>query len=329
LINYSLSQKFLHKICLSNNFVKKISFEFDNFFIKNKDLSIKNNQHVFITGLARSGTTAILNFFYEQNIFASLTYNDMPFILAPKISNILNKNNIDKKFIRLHKDGIVYKYSSPEALDEIFWKTYNDEEVSDYLSKYIYQILKKYKKSRYLSKNNYNYKRINKIKSIFPNSYFVITYRNPLQQAYSLFNQHKNFIQMQTQDKFILDYMNWLGHTEFGLGYKNWYKPILYHNSMKIDHWLEQWYLFYSNLLKNISNFDKLILLSYEDLCDNDDTSIYLTKKLNLNTVLDRPYFISNNKTITSTFDKQLMVKSNKIYEKMQDSSKNILRSYT
>ena len=69
----------------------------------------------------------------------------MPFILSPNFSKLLNSKNTSK-IERLHGDGIIFDDNSPEALDEIFWKTFNDEEVRDYLSKYVYQILKKYKK---------------------------------------------------------------------------------------------------------------------------------------------------------------------------------------
>ena len=43
--------------------------------------------------MARSGTTILLNAIYETNEFASLTYQDMPFILSPNIWSKLNKNN--------------------------------------------------------------------------------------------------------------------------------------------------------------------------------------------------------------------------------------------
>jgi len=119
--------------------------------------------------------------------------------------------------------------------------------------------------------------------------------------------------------------MNWLGHNEFGKGYKNWHQPIIHNDTMKINHWLEQWYLFYLNLLEKISDYDNLILLSYEDLCNSPDTSINLIKKLNLNTAIEKNHFISTNKIISEKFDTELLEKSNNIYKKMQYSSKNIL----
>jgi hypothetical protein len=40
---------------------------------------------VFITGLARSGSTTLLNLLYDTQQFRSLTYQDMPFIMMPGI----------------------------------------------------------------------------------------------------------------------------------------------------------------------------------------------------------------------------------------------------
>ena len=30
-----------------------------------------------------------------------------------------------------------------------------------------------------------------------------------------------------------------------------WFKPIKYFNKLEINYWLEQWYLFYDNLINN------------------------------------------------------------------------------
>ena len=99
--------------------------------------------------------------------------------------------------------------------------------------------------SLYLSKNNLNYKRINLINSILPKSIFLIPIREPLQHAFSLLNQHLRFNELQKKDKFILRYMNYLGHNEFGLNHKSWHQPINFHDQNKINYWLEQWFLFY------------------------------------------------------------------------------------
>ena len=75
-------------------------------------------------------------------------------------------------------------------------------------------------KNNYLSKNNnfiLRYKSIRKLNNCF---IMVILFRSPLEHANSLLNQHKKFCKIQKKDPFILEYMNWLGHHEFGLNQK-------------------------------------------------------------------------------------------------------------
>ena len=90
----------------------------------------------------------------------------------------------------MHGDGITYDINSPEALDEIFFDN-NEEFVVNELVNYIQLILLNKNKDKYLSKNNLNYKRIDLIQSILPNSVFLIPIREPLQHANSLLSQHR------------------------------------------------------------------------------------------------------------------------------------------
>ena len=65
--------------------VKKSLFQIEETLFAKKLINVQNHQHVFITGLPRSGTTILLEFIYKTNKFASFTYNDMPFILSPNL----------------------------------------------------------------------------------------------------------------------------------------------------------------------------------------------------------------------------------------------------
>ena len=119
--NYSNIQKFLHDFVLSKKIINKSLFELEKIiYLKNKD--IKNQSHIFITGLPRSGTTSLLNFIYSSDHYASLTYKNMPFVLSPNFSKLFHKKNIKKKE-RVHGDGITYDINSPEAFDEVFFNT--------------------------------------------------------------------------------------------------------------------------------------------------------------------------------------------------------------
>ena len=292
--NYSYIQKFLHDFVLSIKFINKSLFELEK-IIYLKNLEIKDQSHIFITGLPRSGTTSLLNFMYSSNQYASLTYKNIPFVLSPHFSKLFNKKNISRKE-RLHGDGIDYDINSPEALDEIFFN--NDEEfIKNELVNYIQLILLSENKDKYLSKNNLNFKRIDLIHSILPHSVFLIPIREPLQQAYSLLNQHLHFSQLQKEDDFIRRYINYLGHNEFGLNHKPWNNPINHQDLNKIDYWLEQWCLFYKNILKNYQTYNNCFFIIYEELTNLNYVKMLL-EKINLNQVekLNSNYFKNSNK---------------------------------
>ena len=292
--NYSGIQKFLHDLVLSKKFINKSLFELEKIiYLKDKD--IKNQSHIFITGLPRSGTTSLLNFIYSSDHYASLTYKNMPFILSPNFSKLFNKKNISKKE-RLHGDGISYDINSPEALDEIFFN--NEEEfIKNELVNYIQLILLSESKDKYLSKNNLNFKRIDLINSILPNSKFLIPIREPLQHAYSLFNQHLNFSQLQQGNDFIRRYMNYLGHNEFGINHKPWNNPINFKDLNDINYWLEQWCLFYQDILKNYQSYDNCFFIIYEELTNQNYLKVLL-EKIYFNQVenFNLNYFKNSNK---------------------------------
>ena len=122
--NYNFIQRFLHDFVLSKKLINKSLFELEKiFYLKKNDF--KNQPHIFITGLPRSGTTSLLNFIYSSGEYASLTYENIPFVLSPNLSKLYNKSSVPLKE-RLHKDDIYFDNRSPEAFDEI----YNDAALS-------------------------------------------------------------------------------------------------------------------------------------------------------------------------------------------------------
>ena len=317
--NYNNIQKFLHDFVFSKKIINKSLFDLEKiFYLKNKN--IINQLHVFITGLPRSGTTSLLNFLYSSCEYASLTYNNMPFILSPNFSKLFQKKDINKKE-RLHRDGINFDNNSPEALDEVFFDN-NEEFVKNELENYIQLILTCNKKSKYLSKNNLNYKRIDIIQSILPKSIFLIPIREPLHHANSLLNQHLYFTQLQKEDDFIRRYMNYLGHNEFGLSNKPWNNPIQFTDLNNINYWLEQWYLFYKFIYKKFQFYENCYFVIYEELV-NPNYVEKILKKINLekNQNIDLHFFInSNKKDMNIKYDKNIFDKSQLLYQNFYES---------
>ena len=72
---------------------------------------------IFYLGLARSGTTLLLNLLYETKEFSSFKYSDMPFILLP---NYNKRNKKDKYISRIHGDEIKININSPKHLMRYF-----------------------------------------------------------------------------------------------------------------------------------------------------------------------------------------------------------------
>ena len=294
--SYSGIEKLLHDIVLSKKFINRSLLELEK-IIYLKDKKIKNQEHVFITGLPRSGTTSLLNFIYSNNDYASLTYKNMPFILSPNLSKFFNKKEILKKE-RLHRDGIIFDINTPEALDEIFFDN-NEDFIKKELSNYLELILASYNKDKYLSKNNLNYKRIDLITEILPKSKFLIMIRDPLQHSYSLLNQHIHFCKLQKKNNFIRRYMNYLSHNEFGLDHRSWNNPINFNNFNDLNYWIEQWDLFYQDILNKYFDHENCHFILYEQLT-NFDYMKKLLKKINIvdSSNINLNYFKNFNKQI-------------------------------
>jgi len=267
--NYSVLEKWLHKVALSYQMVRETTYDLENFFHKQKEY--KDN-HIFVFGLARSGSTALLNAIYQSEEFASLSYKDMPFVLAPNLWASISLPSMDSGLKeRAHGDGIKISVKSPEAFEEVFWATFkrdSDKEIRIKFKSFISQVISKERKHRYLSKNNQNVKRSEILDVIFPKSKKLVTFRNPLQQAFSLLTQHKNFINLAKSNQFVADYMKWIGHTEFGPNYSQIEtNSIKFNNCNDINHWLEQWYLVYGMLEVSLKKKSKFRFICYEKLC--------------------------------------------------------------
>ena len=288
---YSTIEKVFHHVALNNGFVKKMSFDIDC-MVSGYNTDVEARPHVFISGLARAGTTILMKTLYDTDRFVSTTYRDMPFVLMPNLWKLISKHSQKEAVLtsRAHGDGIEISYDSPEAFEEIFWLTFCrqeyirergiiphevDSEQLDLFRHYVYNLIHSSKcqeRTLYISKNNNNIIRLPSIRKAFPNSIILVPFRDPLQHAISLYSQHQKFSAIQDQDQFALKYFNWLGHFEFGLGHK----PFLFGERIDllsenivanhIDYWLGIWINTYEYLLNNNQGFD-YHFVCFETLC--------------------------------------------------------------
>lgn len=321
--NYSWLQQRLHQLVLSSKFLREVTFECENSFISSLG---ESDNHVFVAGLARSGTTSLLNAIYASGEFASLSYADMPFILAPNLWSKISSAKHDTSLVeRAHGDGIMVSTESPEAFEEVFWMTFNDKEneSAEKFKTFVQLVNHKYQKKRYLSKNNQNIRRLELFSRIYPDSIILIPFRDPVQHAYSLLTQHKKFIQDSEKDKFISNYMKWIGHTEFGPSYLPLVnKNLTYENDRDINHWIEQWCQVYKKCLALLKSNHNVTFICYEKLCLQKEYWLEILKLIEINKNYDFE-FRESKKEISMNIDNNLIKKASSIYSQLRSFTPN------
>lgn len=302
---YGPAARLLHTLALERPFVAETWLDLEA-LLHGRGLAVPTNgAHVFVTGLARAGTTMLMRLLHASGRFASLSYRDMPFVLAPNLwASLTSRSRRDiPAQERAHGDGVLVDADSPEALDEVFWRVVcgsayirpdtlvpmeADDDTLERFRGYVALILKRYASDRYLSKNNNNMLRLPSVRRAFPNAHLIVPFRDPLHQASSLLTQHRRFSTQQRDDPFTRRYMTWLVHHEFGLDHR----PFAFPGSdapgdADCDdpgYWLQQWIAAYTHLLRQREDGAvNPIFVGYEWMCSApDDACAALASRLGL-----------------------------------------------
>lgn len=346
-VKYGLLERGLHRFALGSDLVARASFDAEQAYLSRKYKTLTApHRPVFVAGLARAGTTLLMRLLYETGSFASLTYRDMPFLLAPNLWGLLSryfaKTSVAEE--RAHGDGLMVDFDSPEALEEIFWRvmaggTYiqsdclqpmtADADVLADFRLYVAGLMCRYPGKRYLSKNNNNILRLTSLRAAFPQATILVPFREPVAQAVSLLQQDGHFRQMHADDSFAQDYMTWLAHYEFGAGHR----PFVWglgaeYSRESVDYWLAQWIGAYEYLLSLADDKGlKLVFVGYEDLC-RDPALVWsqLAQRLDFETPL--PSALPIKPIRESAFvvtDSMLTIRALKLYQRLQEASQHSL----
>jgi hypothetical protein len=224
---------------------------------------------------------------------------------------------------RAHNDKVIFSENSIEALEEYFFKVFlNDEYIKNdslvaheinaelFENYLLYQQLFKNTKSDntiYLAKNNNFILRFESMRKLSNNFKVILVFRHPFAHANSLLAQHNNFSAKQTEDTFVLNYMNWLGHYEFGLNQKYFHlnKLNLLQNLSKNDlnYWVAIWINYYSFVIQFL-NDENVILVDYDDLLNKpNELNQVLFKHLQINDKFEQVTPFISNKPGTSKFE--------------------------
>jgi hypothetical protein len=287
--DYTYWSKLLHEIFLGNYNLSKLFFKVEQRSSKNSN---KPKNYIVVSGLARAGTTAATKLLFSSKHFYSLSYANMPVLLSPNLWSKVYKPKESVEKERAHGDRMKYSLGSIEALDEFFFKAnLNDSyisqdslsiheigpEIYDRYKDYQKIIRKNVKQNYYLTKNNNFALRYESIRKLDPKFIYVVVIREPIEHASSLLRQHNNFLNLQKDDPFILKYMNWLGHYEFGQNHKvfNFEKSDshIQSNQQSLDYWINIWFNYYSYVIKFIEQ-ENVVVLTYEDLVEKPDEFI-------------------------------------------------------
>jgi hypothetical protein len=278
--DYSTLDRFLHRLALGPLAEMLHDIERARFL---KSSPGDDGRHVFVTGLARAGTTILMREIHRTGEFGSLTYADMPFVLAPNLWAGLSRRGrtAGSRAERAHGDGIEVDFQSPEALDEVFWRVMDGgsyiqadgllphDPDADLIAGYrdlIRLVLRRTAKARYVSKNNNTVLRIGALAGQMPEAAFLVPLRDPVTHAGSLLAQHQRFLDA---DAFTQSYMTWLGHHEFGATHRSFRLGTVTGDPSTLDYWLATWIRVYSALDVAEAAAANVAFVPYEALCSD------------------------------------------------------------
>lgn len=354
---YTTTDQFFHVMAFSSPAVLKIASRVEDLLLSTPPQE-PSAPPIFITSLARGGTTPLLNALHDIPGIATHTYRDMPFLTAPNLWSRLaggQKRHVDRHQ-RAHGDGLEIDLDSPEAFEEVIWKMFWPEKFRDssialwraedrkldadqflkrHMAKIIRARLAQGKEvpvnttARYCSKNNGNIARLAYLVQSFPECRIVVPLRRPECHAASLLRQHQNFLRLQADDDFIRRYMRDIGHFEFG----QIHKPIQFpgfeaerYDPTTGDYWLDYWiHAFHEILLHS----DKCIFVLQDDLRTSPQTTMKaLCSALDLahGSLQFTAYFRSvPDETRTDLYNQRLYKEASELYRVFEElaQSKN------
>ncbi len=330
---YSELSKLLHRMMLDNYNVAKKLFSIESKSITKKGLKTRND-FVVISGLARAGTTSLMSDLSDLDGFVSLSYANMPLLTAPNLWRKVYKPKHEKLKERSHKDGIMIGYNSTEALEEYFFKMMADDDYihENYVSEYelgeeeYYNYLKYQRNIKnddsklYLAKNNNFLIRYNSLRQYNDDFLLFILFRDPLTHAASLMEKHKDYIKLQKEDDFVLEYMDWLGHHEFGLHQKQFLfndSTLIEGEKDKIDYWLKIWINYYSHAIR--INHKNTIFVDYANYCSNPTQIVSsIVNKAGLNVNLSELQPFNNRRKSNTEYSKDLLNRAENLYQELR-----------
>lgn len=259
---------------------------------------------IYIAGIARSGSTILLEALAKHADVATHQYRDFPCLFTPYWwQRSQNSPSAETAVERAHGDGILVTPQSPEAMEEVLWQAFfsdaHNPEQSQVLNKdashprfekfyreHLQKLLFARGKNRYVSKGNYNFSRLGYLQKLFPEIRCIVPIRSPETHVASLIKQQILFTRGERKYPRALKHMQRVGHYEFGLDRR----PINTGNTEQISEietlwrqgdevrgWARYWAHLYGWMADRLESDEKLrratLVIRYEDLC-SDPSSV-------------------------------------------------------
>ena len=255
---------------------------------------------IFVTGLARSGSTILLEILDAHPATTAHRYSDYPLLYTPYWWNRFLQRAATgpgQAVERSHHDGILITPDSPEAFEEVLWMTFfsqlhdparsavldagtRNAEFESFYRDHIRKLLAVRGAQRYVSKGNYNITRLEYLLELFPDARFVIPVRDPVWHVASLMKQHALFCEQTRASPRALEHLRRIGHYEFGLdrrpinaGDDACLREILAHfqEGRDLQGWAQYWNHIYGYAMRLLESNARVreatLVVRFEDLC--------------------------------------------------------------
>jgi hypothetical protein len=258
----AFGERLVQRIALGTHFVPDLSFDRERRHYLAAARAAPAEPPVFVAGLARAGTKLIARALHDSGGFAALNDRDLPFPLAPnlwaRLAAPLRR--------ALPAPGPAEGDDGPAALEEIFWRHHDGAlhsragglgpepapgAVEDFVD-YVRLVQLRRAQPRYVSNNNNNIMRLPALVAAFPGAWLVHPFRDPVQQAASLLDQHRAACWRAGSDRFRAHWMTWLGQYEYGPARRRLPLPGgpgPGDDPDGVDYWLKAWIAVYGALL--------------------------------------------------------------------------------
>ena len=269
--------------------------------------NVSVREPIYIAGLARAGSTILLELVASAQGVTTHRYRDFPPVFIPYWWNRFVDRAQTRSLgptERPHGDRIRITPESPEAMEEPLWMAFfpssHDPAVSHSLGDrhhhpefecfyrdHIRKLLLVRGGTRYACKGNYNVTRLEYLLRVFPDARILIPIRGPVSHIASLLRQHERFSKACEGNPRGLAHLRQAGHFEFGLDRR----PIntgdgvrtaeilrLWRDGEELRGWARYWSQVYDYVAERLQANERLreaaLVVRYEDLCESAETVV-------------------------------------------------------